>query len=147
MTMTADNLGKVLSDKVDHGLPKELVKQLPQALAEPIMVFESASQADSFVVLTELKHEGRSVMAAVHLDTEKQRVRVNDIASAYKRSNETWYARQIEEGRLLYQDKKKSLRMGADKQATIAQSAQTPIETFWKESTHRRGYRQADCSG
>ena len=109
MTMTADNLGKVLSDKVDHGLPKELVKQLPQALAEPIMVFESASQADSFVVLTELKHEGRSVMAAVHLDTEKQRVRVNDIASAYKRSNETWYARQIEEGRLLYQDKKKSL--------------------------------------
>ena len=48
-------------------------------------------------------------MAAVHLDTEKQRVRVNDIASAYKRSNETWYARQIEEGRLLYQDKKKSL--------------------------------------
>lgn len=109
MTMTADNLGKVLSDKVDHGLPKELVKQLPQALAEPIMVFESASQADSFVVLTELKHKGRSVMAAVHLDTEKQRVRVNDIASAYKRSNETWYARQIEEGRLLYQDKKKSL--------------------------------------
>ena len=109
MTMTADNLGKVLSDKVDHGLPKELVKQLPQALAEPIMVFESASQADSFVVLTELKHEGRSVMAAVHLDTEKQRVRVNDIASAYKRSNEAWYARQIEEGRLLYQDKKKSL--------------------------------------
>ena len=74
MTMTADNLGKVLSDKVDHGLPKELVKQLPQALAEPIMVFESASQVDSFVVLTELKHEGRSVMAAVHLDTEKQRV-------------------------------------------------------------------------
>ena len=109
MTMTADNLGKVLSDKVDHGLPKELVKQLPQALAEPIMVFESASQADSFVVLTELKHEGRSVMAAVHLDTEKQRVRVNDIASAYKRSNETWYARQIQDGRLLYQDKKKSL--------------------------------------
>ena len=109
MTMTADNLGKVLSDKVDHGLPKELVKQLPQALAEPIMVFESASQVDSFVVLTELKHEGRSVMAAVHLDTEKQRVRVNDIASAYKRSNEAWYARQIEEGRLLYQDKKKSL--------------------------------------
>ena len=109
MTMTADNLGKVLSDKVDHGLPKELVKQLPQALAEPIMVFESASQVDSFVVLTELKHEGRSVMAAVHLDTEKQRVRVNDIASAYKRSNEAWYARQIEEGKLLYQDKKKSL--------------------------------------
>lgn len=109
MTMSADNLAKVLSDKQDHQLPKELVKQLPAALAAPVMVFESATTADSFVVLTELKHEGRSVMAAVHLDTERQRIRVNDIASAYRRGNEAWYLRQMEEGRLLYQDKKKSL--------------------------------------
>ena len=109
MTMTRDNLTKILSDKQDHALPKDLVKQLPQAVAEPIMVFESATQADAFVVLTELRHEGRSVMVAVHLDTERQHIRVNDIASAYKRGNEGWYVRQIEEGRLLYQDKKKSL--------------------------------------
>ena len=109
MTMSADNLAKVLSDKQDHQLPKALVKQLPAALAEPVMVFESATAAESFVVLTELKHEGRSVMVAVHLDTERQRVRVNDIASAYRRGNEAWYIRQMEEGRLLYQDKKKSL--------------------------------------
>ena len=73
------------------------------------MVVESATGANAFVVLTELTHEGRSVMVAVHLDTERQRMRVNDIASAYKRGNEGWYIRQIEEGRLLYQDKKKSL--------------------------------------
>ena len=109
MTMTRDNLTKILSDKQDHALPKDLVKQLPQAVAEPVMVFESATQADAFVVLTELRHEGRSVMVAVHLDTERQHIRVNDIASAYKRGNEGWYVRQIEEGRLLYQDKKKSL--------------------------------------
>ena len=101
MTMSADNLAKILSDKEDH--------QLPAALAEPVMVFESATVSDALVVLTELKHEGRSVMVAVHLDTERQRVRVNDIASAYRRGNERWYLRQIEEGRLLYQDKKKSL--------------------------------------
>ena len=109
MTMTARNLEKVLSDKQDHQLPKDLVKQLPKALAEPVMVFESATEANSFVVLTELTHEGRSVMVAVHLDTERQNIRVNDIASAYKRGNEGWYIRQIEDGRLLYQDKKKSL--------------------------------------
>ena len=109
MTMSADNLAKILSDKEDHQLPKALVKQLPAALAEPVMVFESATVSDALVVLTELKHEGRSVMVAVHLDTERQRVRVNDIASAYRRGNERWYLRQIEEGRLLYQDKKKSL--------------------------------------
>lgn len=109
MTMSARNLAKILSDKQDHQLPKDLVKQLPKALTEPVMVFESATEANSFVVLTELTHEGRSVMAAVHLDTERQRMRVNDIASAYKRGNEGWYIRQIEDGRLLYQDKKKSL--------------------------------------
>lgn len=109
MAMSADNLGRVLSDKLDHGLPKDLVKQLPGALAEPVMVFESASEANSFVVLTELKHEGRSVMAAVYLGTEKQHIKINDIASAYKRISEAWYIRPIEEGRLLYQDKKKSL--------------------------------------
>ena len=109
MTMALRNLAKILSSKEDHNLPKDTVKQLPKALAEPVMVFESATSPDSFVVLTELKHEGRSVMVAVHLDTERQRVRVNDIASAYRRGNEAWYARQIEEGRLLYQDKKKSL--------------------------------------
>lgn len=130
MTMALRNLAKILSSKEDHNLPKDTVKQLPKALAEPVMVFESATSPDSFVVLTELKHEGRSVMVAVHLDTERQRVRVNDIASAYRRGNEAWYARQIEEGRLLYQDKKKSLAWARISQATIAQGAQTPSEAF-----------------
>lgn len=109
MTITGNNLGKIMSDKEDHGIPDELLRKLPEALAEPIMIFESATRSDSFVVLTELKHEGRSVMVAVAMDQEKQNIRVNDIASAYKRKNESWYVKQIEEGRLLYQDKKKSL--------------------------------------
>lgn len=126
MTMTAQNLAKVLSDKPDHQLPKTLVKQLPAALAEPVMVFESATAADSFVVLTELKHEGRSVMVAVHLNTERQRIRVNDIASAYKRGNERWYLQQIEEGRLLYQDKKKSLAWARTNRLQLPQVRKLP---------------------
>lgn len=109
MTITARNLAKILSGDADHNLPKDLVKQLPRALAEPVMVFESATVPDAFVVLTELSHEGRSVMAAIHVDTLQQDIRVNEIASAYKRGNEGWYVKQIEDGRLLYQDKKKSL--------------------------------------
>lgn len=126
MTMTSANLAKILSDKQDHQLPPSLVKQLPKALAEPIMIFESAMSADSFVILTELKHEGRSVMAAVHLDTERQRVRVNDIASAYKRGNEAWYIRQIEDGRLLYQDKKKSLAWARTNRLQLPQVRKLP---------------------
>ena len=109
MTMSAANLAKILSDKADHHLPKALVARLPGALADPVMVFESATVSDAFVVLTDLTHEGRSVMAAVHVDVERQNIRVNDIASAYRRGSERWYLRQMEDGRLLYQDKKKSL--------------------------------------
>ena len=108
MTMEPRNLAKILSDKEDHNLSKDLVKQLPQAIAEPIMVFESATRADAFVVLTELKNNGRSVMVAVQLDRERQRIRVNDVASAYTR-NAGWYVGQIQDGRLLYKDQKKSL--------------------------------------
>lgn len=109
MTITGENLGKAMSEKEDHSLPAALLRQLPTALAEPVMIFESASKSDAFVVLTELKHEERSVMVAVQLDRERQRIKVNDIASAYKRKSEVWYIGQIEAGRLLYQDKKKSL--------------------------------------
>lgn len=132
MTMTSRNLEKILSDKPDHGLPPFLVKQLPTALAQPVMVFESATSPDSFVVLTELKHQGRSIMAAVHLDTERQRVRVNDIASAYKRGSEAWYMRQIEEGRLLYQDKKKSLAWARTNRLQLPQVRKLPARLSGK---------------
>ena len=108
MVMTAGNLAKILSDKENHQLPKSLVAQLPAALAEPVMIFESATVSDALVVLTDLTHEGRPVMVAIHPDVERQRIQVHDITSAYKRAKE-WFLRQMEDGRLLYQDKKKSL--------------------------------------
>jgi hypothetical protein len=109
MSITGDNLGKAMSGKEDHGLPVGLLKNLPEAIAEPIMVFESATRTDSFVVLTELRHERRSVMVSMMLDIVKQNIQINEISSAYKRGSESWYIRQIKDGRLLYQDKKKSL--------------------------------------
>jgi hypothetical protein len=109
MAITSDNLAKAMSGKEDHQLPITLLKNLPTALAEPIMVFESATRSDSFVVLTELRHADRSVMVSMTLDIIQQRMRINEITSAYKRKNQSWYLDQIEDGRLLYQDKKKSL--------------------------------------
>ena len=132
MTMSAGNLAKILSNKKDHHLPDALVKQLPAALAEPVMVFESATVSDAFVVLTELKHEGRSVMVAVHLDKEKQNIRVNEIASAYKRSDAGWYTRQIAAGRLLYQDKKKSLAWARTNRLQLPQVRRLPARLSGK---------------
>ena len=125
MTMSARNLAKILSDKVDHQLPKSLVAQLPAALAEPVMIFESATVSDALVVLTDLTHEGRPVMVAIHPDVERQRIQVHDITSAYKRAKE-WFLRQMEDGRLLYQDKKKSLAWARTNRLQLPQVRKLP---------------------
>lgn len=101
MTMTIGNLKNILSNKEDHGLTKDLVKQLPKALADPIMVFESATISDSLVALTGLKQDGRSILVAIHLDRIDQRMHVNDFASVYKRKQGSWYINQIENGKLI----------------------------------------------
>ena len=150
MTMEPRNLAKILSDKEDHNLSKDLVKQLPQAIAEPIMVFESATRADAFVVLTELENNGRSVMVAVQLDRERQRIRVNDVASAYSR-NANWYVGQIQDGRLLYRDQKKSLAWARTNRLQLPKVRKLPARlsgnriltdddvvkpSLWKRDTH-----------
>ncbi|WP_319764544.1 PLxRFG domain-containing protein [Maridesulfovibrio sp.] len=108
MVMVQSDVAKVMSDREDHAIPLESLKQLPRQLAAPVMVFKSATVPDAFVFLTEIKLGRKSVMAAVHYDTKSQHVKVNKVASMYGRWP-SWYARQMEEGRLVYRDKKKSL--------------------------------------
>lgn len=108
ITMDVGNLAKILSDKEGHNLSKLNVKQLPLAITEPIMVFESATRSNAFVLLTDIMNNGRFIMVAILLDRERQNIKVHDVVSAYTRRN-IWYINEIENGRLLYQDKNKSL--------------------------------------
>jgi hypothetical protein len=106
VVMTQRTAAKVLH--VKHGIPADLLKGLPAALSDPIMVFDSATQKDSFVVMTELVYEGKTVIAAVHLNKEINRVEVNDIASVYGKDRNEWFTEQMEKGRLRYMNKEKS---------------------------------------
>lgn len=93
----------------DHGLSQDVLTALPEQLSRPLMVFDSATQADSRVVLTELVHKGKPIVAAVHLNAVESRLEVNKIASVYGRSGiEGWIEREIGAGRLRYIDKKRS---------------------------------------
>ena len=101
-------LRKVLLDK--HGIPVDAIKQLPEQLIDPVMVFDSATVENSLVIMTELQHEGKTIIAAIHLSRQSGRHVVNDIASIYGKDDDSWFKRQIDNGLLRYVNKEKSRR-------------------------------------
>ncbi len=106
LVITKETIDKVTADK--HGLSLDTLKELPGHLADPIMVFDSATQQASLVVMTELKQDGKTVVAAIHLSREQGRNVVNDIASVHPRQSETHFINWINQGLLRYMNKKKS---------------------------------------
>lgn len=68
--------------KGKHGLPFKVIENLPTELRDPLMVFDSATEENAMVVITRI-HEGKPVIAAVHLDRDEKRYRVNKIASVH----------------------------------------------------------------
>lgn len=107
LTVAQDVIDKVLSPS-KHELTAELLKELPYQLWRPMMVFESATTPNSFVVMTELVHGNEHVVAAVHLEKRQDRHVVNKIASVYPKSDKG-IAGWVEEGLLKYVDSQKSL--------------------------------------
>ncbi len=87
-----------------------VVKQIPRAMADPIMIFDSATQAGRLVVMLDLKGDnGQTVMVPIQLDAKEGRYDVNVITSAFG-NRASWFLNQVRDGNLRYEDKKKSRR-------------------------------------
>lgn len=89
LVMTPGVVDKVMAGK--HSVSREAMEQLPQAVSEPIAVFDSVTSSNSLVVLTELREAGNNVIVAVHLDSRSSEaahtVSVNRIMSLYGKEN------------------------------------------------------------
>lgn len=100
----------ILSWKQDggkHGIPVETVKNIPKWLADPIMVFDSNTQRNSLVILTEAEHENQPIYVAIHLEKDRGRKHyVNRVASTYQRPD-TDVERWVKAGLLRCYDNKK----------------------------------------
>ncbi len=60
-------LNKVLHEK--HKLPADVMKQVPKAMTDPIMIFKSATVANDYVMMLDLKDEhGANVVVPVSLN-------------------------------------------------------------------------------
>lgn len=107
-------LNKVLREK--HKLPVDVMKQVPEAMTDPIMIFKSATVANDYVMMLDLKDDkGATVVVPVSLNYDGiASYTVNYVPSVYGRQNpvgtpnNNWFINQIEQGNLVYQNNKKS---------------------------------------
>lgn len=77
--------------------------------SEPIFVFNSATEVNSIMVLTELKHNGRNVLAAVRMDSPAPNKPANVIVSLYDKGApaiQKWISGNL----LLYVNQEKARR-------------------------------------
>ena len=100
-----------------HQLSPKVMKQIPRAMADPIMIFKSASTGGSFVMMLDVKDDrGGTVIVPISLEYESYNgYKVNFVPSIYAKFNDKtgkpnnqWFLRQIEEGNLVYRNNKKS---------------------------------------
>ncbi|WP_303013557.1 LPD38 domain-containing protein, partial [Rodentibacter pneumotropicus] len=88
VTISGQVLHKVMQGK--HNVTAETLKQLPKQINNPVAVMRSATQDNSYVVLTELVEDDngkdKPVIAALHLKKSSQGLELISIASVYGRS-------------------------------------------------------------
>lgn len=112
-------LNKVLHEK--HKLPIGVMKQVSKAMTDPIMIFKSATVANDYVMMLDLKDDnGATVVVPVSLNYDGiGGYTVNYVPSVYGRQNSdgtpnnNWFINQIEQGNLVYQNNKKSREWSA----------------------------------
>lgn len=73
---------------VKHGLFVGDLKNLPEALEHPIMVYEWGSKAKSIVIITAIPRGNERIAVAVRLKTIKDGIKINKIASIHGKSAE-----------------------------------------------------------
>lgn len=102
-------------EKHFDGMTPDLLKQLPRAFADPIMVLDSYSGRK--VVVLDLKDaQGSTIIVPLDLDVSRDRYKVNAINSAYGKggangTNYNWFIEHnIKKSRVAYVNKEKTAK-------------------------------------
>ena len=116
------DLEKILNGKHAGDMTPEIMKQLPRALTNPIMIFKSyagPNGEERRVVVVDLKdNNGATIVVPFELkatNTERRYI-VNRITSVYGKTGKKtrapsyeWFGRQLENESLLYANRKKAI--------------------------------------
>ncbi|EJC4645120.1 hypothetical protein MY092_002451 [Salmonella enterica] len=73
---------------VQHHVEMGTIEELPELMHDPLAVYESATQKNALVLwLDAVDRKGNPVLAAVHMNSKKDVIEVNRIASVYGPNN------------------------------------------------------------
>ena len=104
-------INKVINKKHANKIKLELVKQLPEALANPIAIFKNydsrtdSVRPNSFIVVVGIKsHNGDLTNIPILFNKNEDG---HFILSIFPRENDEWYQQQIKHNHLLYVDRTK----------------------------------------
>lgn len=117
--ISVSDLKKVLVDKHTDITP-DIMKQIPRALTDPMMIFSTYSGKNGEVrkvIVLELKDKnGATIVIPMELERKKGNYEVNQITSAYgktdkktRRTSFAWFQKQLQEGKLEYVNRKKAI--------------------------------------
>lgn len=99
-----------------HDIDITTIKKIPEFLADPVMVFNSASTPGNYVIMSEtVDKKNRTIMVAMEINKKDRSLIVNNITSAYGRNDNNFFIEQIKLGNLLYQNKQKSLEWTSER--------------------------------
>jgi len=92
-----------------HGIEKEILKQIPDALTKPLNIVESGSRSDSIVAITELSDkEGNLIIVPIKVNgrstVNEIQIDANVITSIYGKDKDYdgWMKKNKEKDRILY---------------------------------------------
>lgn len=106
---------KHIFDGHSDGMTPELLKQIPRAMADPMMVLDSYS-GRKIVVLDLKDKQGSTIIVPLELDVERSWYKVNAITSAYGKGEESgtdynWFIEHnLKKGRVSYINKEKTAK-------------------------------------
>lgn len=119
-----------------HGkeIPPSLLKKLPSALTDPLMIIK-ADRPDKMIVVVDLKDKnGATVIVPMVLDVNnrKNTMSINKIMSVYGKGtpipNNGWIAKYINNNDLLYINKKRTARWMSN--SSVAPNGQLASDSF-----------------
>jgi antirestriction protein ArdC len=91
----------------NHPFNLSEVKDLPKAIQNPMAVFRSATHIGSYVIMTEIEHEGKNYVVALEANKKQANIEVNSIRSVHYRNSNVHIANWVNENLLEYADKKR----------------------------------------
>ncbi len=97
---------KKATNGIKHDVSMKTIEALPEILANPVMILDSSTEANSIVILSEYKDaSNRPVLIALHMNKQGKHFNINDITSIYGKDDAKFFSKEWKKGNGRYINK------------------------------------------